>query len=206
MDWLLEFLLTQILLHGYPIIALSILGAYLGAPVPLNLIILAAGAFSVDEVLNIWILIFLATFLAVLGDCGGYFLGKKYGKNFTDTVFSFLRIRSELREFSDAKVQKWGLSFVFLTRWLISPLGIPVNIFSGMNMIPFKSFLIVATLGELLWASLYAGLGFFVGAHWVDFAEYIKEVPNLLALLVLGAGLLFFGKRIWAEAKKRGAF
>jgi membrane protein DedA with SNARE-associated domain len=79
MDQLLNYLLTQILVHGYPIIFFAILVAYLGAPIPLNVLILAAGAFTIDGTLNLYYLIPFVALTAWLGDIFNYYLGKRFG-------------------------------------------------------------------------------------------------------------------------------
>lgn len=79
MSEILDPILTLILNYGYPIIALCVIGAYLGMPIPTNAILAAAGSFSVDGSLNFFVLISLVAVVAIAGDLIGYFLGRKLG-------------------------------------------------------------------------------------------------------------------------------
>lgn len=106
-------------------------------------------------------------------------------KNNLDKIESFLN--------------KWGSWFIFLTRWLLTPLGIPVNFMAGIGKFPFKKFLFLVIAGELIWAFLYIYIGYLFGANWITILDYIYETPILLAVITVGIGSLLIGFRIWRK-------
>lgn len=191
MSQLLTFILALVLMYGYPIIVVTIVVAALGIPLPVTSIIMAAGSFTVDKTLNMYILIPLATTAAVFGDCIGYVIGKKFGPALLQRYTRKIGISPNKLVKVESFLGRWGIWCIFLTRWLLTPLAIPVNILSGASHFSFSRFFRYAFLGELLWATCYSYLGYFFGANWQVVSDYIGTTPAILALITLGISLLF---------------
>jgi len=194
---ILGSLLTLILNYGYPIIFVTILIGYMGVPISLNAILLASGAFAVDGTLNIYILIPYVAFCALLGDLFNYYLGKKFGYLLINRFTKKVGLTEKRLSFVDGYMDRWGDWSIFYTRWLFTPIGIPVNIIAGMRKYSVKNFVLFAGCGELIWAGMYISLGYFFGANWYVLWEYIQETPQIIMLLGLGFGLLYMTYRIW---------
>ena len=199
MSELLNPILTLILNYGYPIIVACVIGAYLGMPIPTDAILLAAGSFSVDGSLNIFVLIPLVAIAAIAGDILGYFLGRKFGILVVNKFTKKLGLTQGKLDSVERFLKKWGVWTIFLTRWLLTPLGIPVNFISGISKFSFKKFLFFVIAGELLWAVLYLYLGYVFGSDWIILLDYLNEVPLLLAVITIGAGSLMIGIKMWRK-------
>ncbi len=98
-------------------------------------------------------------------------------------------------------LEKWGIWCVFLTRWLLTPLAVPVNLAAGLSNYSFKKFLTVALIGESLWAGIYIYLGYLFGANWQLLTDYINDAPIFLVLIVIGFGSLAIAYRMWKKGK-----
>jgi len=61
----------------------------------------------------------------------------------------------------EAKVKAWGGSGIFITRWLLTPLGPWINLASGTAGYPWHRFLFWDILGELTGAAVFISLGWF---------------------------------------------
>src|SRR2546429_6173880 len=72
---LLEFLQA----YGYPILWLYAFIAAFGVPLPVTLLLLAAGAFSAQGDFNVALLVAIATSASIAGDCAGYLVGRLWG-------------------------------------------------------------------------------------------------------------------------------
>jgi len=83
---------------------------------------------------------------------------------------------------------------VFLSRWLLTPLGPVVNLTSGATEYPWPRFLLYDVLGEALWVALYVLLGKFFSDRVQALSDMLGDftwaVLGLVAAVVLGA-LLF---------------
>ncbi len=191
MTFILSFLLTLILNYGYPIIVLCVLLAYLGIPIPTNAIVVAAGSFSVNGSLHIFILLPLIAFTAIIGDLFGYYLGRRFGYLIINRFTRKVGLTESRLQYVKGFLNKWGMWFVFLTRWLITPIGIPVNFMAGILKYQFKRFFLIVVLGEFIWAGMYIYLGYLFGANWQVLLDYIDTAPLLLVLLFSGIGITF---------------
>jgi membrane-associated protein len=187
-----EFLLTQIINYGAPILGLVVFIGALGAPFPGTLIVIAVGAFCRQGFLS-WPVTGLVAFICVaLGDSLSYSMGY-YARE------SVLRRFSTSQQWAQAEksFQNWGGMSVFLTRFLITGIAVPVNLLAGTGSFPFKRFLIYDVLGEAIWIFGYGGLGYLFGTQWEVVSDFISNFGGLmLGLVVLVAGFLLALRRL----------
>ncbi len=199
MTALLDPLLTLVINYGYPVVALAILCGYAGIPVPSDAILMAAGSFTVDGSLNLFILIPLVIATALLGDMVGYFIGNKFAHWVVGNTQKHLRLSEKKLTNVTAFLSRWGLWSIFLTRWLLTPLAVPLNLAAGISGYPFKKFILIAFFGESLWAAIYIYLGYFFGANWETLLDYLDNAPWILVLLLVGILSLYLAYKIWRK-------
>ncbi len=88
---------------------------------------------------------------------------------------------------------------MFLTRWLLTALALPVTLIAGSSGYGFKKFFTFAMLGELTWVLVYGGLGYAFGSQWELISDFISNFSGfVLGALALGVGiylLLHFNKK-----------
>ena len=89
------------------------------------------------------------------------------------------------------------IPMLVVTRWLLTPLGVPVNLLAGATRFPMPTFLAFDLAGETLWGAIYLGLGYEFGANWTVALQGIESVPIGLVLLLLGGVALAAG--FWLE-------
>lgn len=183
---ILSFLLTQILVYGYPIIAIAIIVGYTGIPVPVNALVLASGSFVSDGTLNIFILGPIIILTSTICDCIGYYIGYKYGYKVINKFFGKGILGGLSTKTFDKFIGKYGFWTIFLTRWLFTPLTIPVNIIVGARKYPIRKFLIIANIGQTIWAVIYIYLGYLFGANWQSINDYLNRSPMILTLVIIG--------------------
>jgi membrane-associated protein len=191
MTELLNPLLTLLINYGYPIIIITILIGYMGVPIPSEALLLAAGSFAADGTFDIYITISLVIITALTGDTIIYLLGKKFGYVLSSKIGISVNKFKKVESFLD----KWGIWCVFITRWLLTPLSLPVNLVAGTSRYSFRKFIISAAFGEALWAIAYIYLGFIFGANWQSLLDYISDAPLLILFVVLGITTLILGLR-----------
>lgn len=196
MNHIVTALLSLILQYGYPIIFVVVLGGELGIPVPVSTLLLAAGSFTVDNTLNIFLLIPLVTVTAILGDSIGYFFGKRFGRYLITKYFHRLGFTEKKLAAIDVFLKKWGIWCIFLSRWLLTPLGVPVNIVAGIGNYPFLRFLLFVSIGEFLWSTLYIYLGYLFGANWQTLLTYMSNAPWIFVLVAVGLVSVFIATKM----------
>jgi membrane protein DedA with SNARE-associated domain len=194
-----DFLLTQVINFGAPLIGLIVFLGALGLPVGASVVVIAAGAFSQQGVLNWPSATLIGLVGAVIGDTLSYSMGY-YAKGWTQKRFgnSPAWINASNSFQSNAG---WA---VFLTRWLVTAVAIPTNLIAGGSGYKFSHFLFYDLIGELTWLALYGGLGYWFGSEWELVYNFISNFGGLiLGLVILGFGIQQAWN--WREKNKQPA-
>ncbi|HEX6269933.1 MAG TPA: DedA family protein [Anaerolineales bacterium] len=180
-----EFLLTQVINYGAPILgAIVFLGA-LGIPFPGTIIVIAVGAFCREGFLSWPSTGLVALTCVVLGDCLSYAMGH-YAR---EPVLRRFRGSDRWMQ-AENSFQRWGGMSVLLTRFLITGIAVPVNLVAGTSNFPFRRFLLYDLAGEAVWVFGYGGLGYLFGTQWEAIGAFLSNMSGLLlGLLILGTGI-----------------
>ncbi|TMD57646.1 MAG: hypothetical protein E6I93_02390 [Chloroflexi bacterium] len=186
MSIFLSTLLNSLQSYGYPALWLSIFVAAVGLPLPIGLVLLAAGAFAALGDFNVIVLALIATSASVAGDCLGYLIGRLLGSKPLEWLE---QSRSGKRFISPRTVARSRLYFkrrggwaIFLSRFLFSALGGIINLLSGIELFPFRYFLFCDIPGEAVGVVIPLALGFAFGASW----EAVGDVLGAFSLFVVG--------------------
>jgi membrane protein DedA with SNARE-associated domain len=193
-----EYLLTQIINYGSPLFAFLLFLGALGVPVGASLLVIAAGAFSQQGILTWYSTAFFGFLGAVLGDAISFGIGY-FARDWVDARFGKSLTWKSTRDSFDSRA---GMA-VYLTRFLITALAIPVNLIAGGSGIRFRRFMTYGALGEMTWIFLYGGLGFWFGSQWEMVSNFISDFGGLLLGLVLLIGGIWLGFKRWRIIEER---
>jgi membrane protein DedA with SNARE-associated domain/membrane-associated phospholipid phosphatase len=181
--------------HGY--LALFVLVALesLGIPLPGESALLAAAALAGQGHLNIALVIATAATAAIVGDNGGYWIGRTGG-------LALARRHGRLVRLDEAKIEriraffaKHGAKTVFFGRF-IALLRTWAAFFAGAGCMPYPRFMLFNALGGVIWAGLVGLLGYTFGRNLPALEHQLRWVSLVvLALVVIGGGLLWLVRR-----------
>lgn len=128
---------------------------------PGDSLIFAAGTFAGIGQLNLFFLLTLLIFAAVLGDTINYEIGKHFGRKLLNNK-KFTIIKKENLDKADALIAKYGSAAVFIARFMpIIRTIVPFVV--GMGQLQYRKFIPFNALGGIVWVSLFLLLGFFFG-------------------------------------------
>jgi membrane protein DedA with SNARE-associated domain len=179
--------------YGLPVLFGVIVVATVGIPLPISMMLVAAGSFVELGEMKLWQVIVVASAGAVIGDQIGYVLGRWGGQRFADRIRRRRNGPDRIAQ-AQAFAKRWGAVGIFLTRWLITPLGPWLNLTSGMAGYPWIQFLVWDVLGEVLWVVLYVMLGMLFSDRVQALAEILGNlawvIVGLIAAVILGWKLL----------------
>lgn len=194
-----EIVLALVADYGVPIVFCVTFLSCLALPVPSSLLMLASGGFAATGDLMLTYVLAAAFCGAVLGDNAGYWIARATGDRMGDWLDKHPK-RSALRQKSHAFMEKWGGSSVFFSCWLVAPLGPYINYVSGLTKFTWVRFALWGIAGEIVWVSLYVGLGY-------TFADNITIVANVLGNasgLITATGIaIALGLWLWKLSKPR---
>ncbi len=194
-----DFLLTQIINYGAPLVGATVFIGALGAPLPGTLIVIAAGAFARQGILPWHTTGTLALVCVVLGDCLSYAMGY-YARKAVLYRFQGTTRWSQ----AEASFSRWGGLSVFVTRFLITGIAVPINLLAGTSRFSFRRFFLYDFLGEALWIFGYGSIGYLFGPQWEVVGELIGSLSGLLLGLVILAVGIVLGMRQWRTIEKKG--
>ncbi len=192
-----EFLLTQVINFGTPLVGFILFLGALGLPIGASVVVVAAGAFSQQGILNWPGTAVVGLIGAIIGDTLSFGMGH-YAKDWAQRRYG----KSQTWRSARASFQQRAGLAIFLTRWLITALAIPINLIAGGSGYKFSRFMAYDIAGEIMWIGLYGGLGYLFGNQWELVSEFISNFGGLiLGLVIFGFGV----RRAWNWQKQNKA-
>lgn len=189
-----EWLLTGMLNYGSALLGVALFLAALGIPLPASVLLMAAGAFTSQGVLPLEGAVVAATSGAVAGDACSYLVGR----------FSLRWVPSSVLASGGwaraaASFARWGGWGVFFSRFLLTPIALPVNLLAGSTRYAWARFMSAVVAGEVVWVFLFGGLGHLFANQW----EALSRLAADIGAVVLGLALVAAG--LWALIAHRRA-
>ncbi|WP_172294125.1 DedA family protein [Pseudoruegeria sp. HB172150] len=193
---MIDTILAAVPTYGLWIVFAATFLSCLALPIPSSLIMLTAGAFVAAGDLPLTFTILLAWLGAILGDQVGFYLGRRGGdvtKRMTEGGKA-----AELMARANTLSDRYGGQGVFLSRWLLSPLGPYMNFVTGAARMKWVRFAVWGALGEAVWVAIYVGLG-------AGFSNQIEAVAQLAGNFsgALAAGAVAIGLGLWLRSALR---
>lgn len=188
-----DTILSWILVYGVVILFVSVLLAAIGLPFPSSFLILAAGAFVRQDILDLPTALGWTLVGVVLGDCLSYGMGRVARGSIQRRIGKHEAWRN-----AENYLQRRGALAIYFTRWLVTALAVPTNLIAGSGGYPFQRFLLFGAAGEFTWLLLYGSLGYFFSDQW----ETISDLASNFGGLILGTLLLITGVYVLIRARR----
>ena len=188
--------LSQLLLdllprYGYLAIAGVAFAGAAGVPLPVTPLLLAAGALGADGKLSLPLAALAGLLAGMAGDCAGFGIGHLLGRRLLRRLGPKVGLSEERMDGAQGAVRRWGGWIVWLTRWLLTPLGSTVNVLAGANGYPFRSFVVLDAFGTAIFVGGYVALGRFLGDDAAGPAATAGKVGlGLLAAILVTGGIV----------------
>jgi membrane protein DedA with SNARE-associated domain len=191
-------LLAIVSQYGTPALFGIVAIAAIGMPLPITLLLIVAGSMISQGAMNLWWAIGAAAAGSVLGDLGGYAIGRWGGPAIVAKLSRLLGGRVDLQAM-EAKVKAWGGPGIFLTRWLLSPLGPWINLASGTAGYPWHRFFLWDMLGEITGAAVFISLGRFFSDRVMSLYAVLGDLTWAIAALLLA---IFLGYQLFTYLRR----
>lgn len=189
---LTETLLASLPSYGLSLLGLVVFASCLGAPLPASIVMMLMGALAAAGDFTLEFVIAVALASAVAGDQLGYIIGRTAGRRLVPILARNPGRRKAIERAQNEMDQRGNIA-VFLTRWLLSPLGPYLNLMAGASGFSWTRFTLAGILGEAVWVGLYTGLG-------ATFSESVTEIAeisgSLSGFLAAGAVAAFLGYKL----------
>lgn len=107
-DALGDGILAALLVHGYPVLGLTLMLGAVGVPFPSPLSVVVAGSLAAQGQMSLLWAGAVAVAFSVLGDLAGYGLGRVLGREFFERRGRWLGLTPALRAKVETFFYKWG--------------------------------------------------------------------------------------------------
>ena len=186
--------------------------AAVGIPIPITLLLLAAGAFAALGDFNLALLFVISFSALICGDNTGYWIGRIWGSralNWIERSKRWNRLIPPQRIVQSRQYFRLrGGWAIFLSRFLFSALGGIINLLSGSELYPYRYFLLFDSSGEALGAIIPLMLGYVFGASWEavgDVLGYSSFLILSLLIVIILVSRLIKNARILKQANAKDA-
>jgi undecaprenyl-diphosphatase len=174
----------------------------LGIPLPGETALVTAAAWAALGHLSIYGVVATAAVAAILGDNGGYWIGRKGGIALVRRYGRFLHLNESHLERAHRLFERHGAKTVFFGRF-IALLRTWTAVLAGAARMPYAEFMLYNALGAVCWSTLVGALGYIFGRQLPQLEHYIGQASLAAALLLaLVVGLVLAG-RWWERNRAR---
>lgn len=188
---------------GYVGIALLILLENVFPPIPSEVILTFGGFMTTKSELTIIGVVIASTIGSVVGAVILYWIGRILNVDRIERIIekwgNYLRLTKEDVRKADAWFDKYGPWTVFFCRFIPlirSLISVPAGM-SGMNQ---WLFLLLTTLGTLIWNLVLVIVGAKVGDNWHQIVNYMDVYSNIM-YAVIAIGIVVF--IVWFIKRKK---
>lgn len=188
---------------GYMGILLLIALENIFPPIPSEVILTFGGFMTTTTNLSVMGVVLFATVGSVGGAVMLYGIGLLMDVNKLEKIVDkwgfILRLTRKDIYKADAWFTKYGVWTVFFCR-LIPLVRSLISIPAGMSRMNFVVFLLLTTLGTLIWNVILVNLGAAVGGSWESIVGYMDIYSNII---YVGLGILFLLFVVMAIRKRK---
>ena len=172
-----------------------IIASFLMPFLPGDALIFTIGLLAQEGSLNIYLVIPLLIFAAILGDNVNYYVGKRFGDYIMNSEKDFF-IKKKHLEKAKNFFDKNGKNSIIIARF-VPVIRTIVPFLCGSTKVKYSTFLIFSMIGAVLWVGVIGLLGYNLGKiQWVkDNLDYMIWGIIILANIPLIKQLLFSKKK-----------
>lgn len=188
MEEVMQFLIQ----YGYLVIFIWVLLDQAGLPLPAVPLILAAGALAGIGELSFFLIILTTLIASVPIDLFWYFLGRARGGKVLNLLCSISLEPDYCVRNTEQTFHQLG-SFSLLIAKFVPGMQTLAPPMAGMTNMNIGLFLLMDTLGTLIWTLLFTALGFWFHTELENIARNFSELGMLAGYILLTALILYIG-------------
>jgi len=191
--WLAGFsdqILSEMLVYGYPILALILLIGTIGLPLPGGPATAVAGSLAAQGRMSLIVAGAIVVSASVVGDLVGYAVGLLIDREFLERHGRWIGYSAARFSRVQWLFERWGLVTLFITRTFVSYLSSVASLLAGVSHYRVSKFIVVSTAGRVVWTAAYLGLGYAIGADLDAATGFLANLTGFLlcAIVLVVAG------------------
>lgn len=201
-----EALLEFVVQYGYFAIYGTLALGLIGLPLPDETLLVFVGSLTSYGHLTFYITVLAAFAGKLTGMIIGYFIGKKFGKPFLTRYGKWLYLNPARMEKSERWFRRYGEWAVGFGYFIPGVRHITCYL-AAINNMSLWRYIMVASLGALVWCTTFVTLGHFIGDNWESTISIIDKYTgkSIAAAILVSSAILMaviIYKRWWVIGKK----
>jgi len=199
-----ELIIEIIEKFGYFGVGLLIAVENIFPPIPSEIILTFSGFATTITKITVLGSIIAATIGSILGAIALYFIGRILSQERLEKIVSgkigkILCLKQEDIQKAFAWFDKRGKLTVFFCRFIPIVRSL-ISVPAGMSKMAFVPFIVLTTIGSLIWNTVLIKLGEFAGNSWHTIADYIDKYSNVVLILLI---VIFIAGVSWFYYNKK---
>ena len=191
--------------YGYGVVALIIGLESLGLPLPGETILITAAIYAGrSHNLDIWLVVAVAAFGAILGNAIGFWIGREGGYRLLLRYGPRLRLTEGRIKLGQYLFLRHGGVIIFFSRF-VPVLRAFGALLAGANRMRWLSFLSFNVAGAIVWATIYGAGAYYLGRKIHLFTRYAAIGAGLAAVVLITAVMVYVRRheaRLQSEAER----
>ncbi|WP_458122313.1 DedA family protein [Paenibacillus sp. Z6-24] len=158
----MELAAEYIAQYGYMAITLLLALGIIGLPIPDETLMLFVGYLASTGVLNYLLCILFSFAGSVIGMMVSYGIGNKLGFKVVNKYGKWIGLTPKRFD----RVQQWFTRYgiwTVLFSYFIPGVRHAAGYIAGISAMPFRKYMLICTIGALIWTVLFISIGYVVG-------------------------------------------
>ena len=186
--------------YGLWLVFANVLVEQIGLPVPAIPTLVIAGALAVDGKISAWATFGVAFVACTIGDALWYAAGRLYGRRVMRLLCRISLSPDSCVRQTENHFERWGGSVLVLAKFIPGLSGIAPPL-AGATRLPWPTFLLLNSLGVVIWAGVAIGAGMLFHAE-IDWLISRMEGLGSWALATIGALLAAYVAFKWWQRRR----
>ncbi|MFI6059172.1 DedA family protein [Streptomyces sp. NPDC051286] len=165
-------------------------------PLPSEVILPLTGFAAGQGVISLFSALFWTTLGSVVGAAVLYWIGMLFGRERMHAIWARLPlVKTSDLERTEEWFAKHGTKAVFFGR-MVPIFRSLISVPAGLERMPMSIFLLLTTLGSLIWNSVLVLAGYWLGDQWDLVETYVGVISKVVLVLVAAALVLYIVVRV----------
>ncbi|MER7830315.1 DedA family protein [Streptomyces sp. NPDC095602] len=188
---------------GGPGAGLAIALENLFPPLPSEVILPLTGFAAGQGVLTLASALFWTTMGSVVGAVVLYWIGRVFGRERMHAVWARLPlVKASDLERTEAWFARHGTKAVFLGR-MVPLFRSLISVPAGVERMPLPVFVMLTTLGSLIWNSVLVLAGYWLGDQWATVGTYVGVLSKVVLAVAVAALIGYVAVRLRGAKRAR---
>src|SRR5882724_9197602 len=187
---MLSALLSYFAQYGYWVVFFGVMLENAGVPVPGETILLAAGFFAAQGQFNLWEVMAIAAFGAVLGDNTGYLIGREVGRATLERYGRYVGLTHGRIAHMENYFESHGNKTILVARFITGLRVFAALLAGASRKMPWRVFFVYNVAGAVLWSVVITTLGYLFGQSLPLLVKWVGRSGTILLIVAIILGLV----------------